>query len=270
MSTNDLVSVIMPAFNPDMVLMKKAINSVFFQTYPDIELIIGDDGSNVAIANYINELISDLNNPNNVKVKVVRNNHNLGISSARNKAIAYSLGKWLVWLDSDDTLQYDCVKNLMKESELYNLVIGECNVYENDSVSRRKPKPYFEDAKKMLGTEKDPFLLNIISIQPQLILKSDLIEIGGFDENFYYAELTELFLRYIFLKGIRKINFIEDAVYNYNRTRDNVLTANRKELFRYRLKALTNYKNNFKISQAELVYLKRDPITGFQKYGLVE
>ena len=269
MLNNGLVSVIMPAFNPDKELMKKAIDSVFSQTYPNIELVIGDDGSQVAILSYIDELVSDLENPRNVKIKVVRNNSNHGISNARNKAISSSSGKWLVWLDSDDSLQNDCITNLMNVSDSYNLVIGECNVYENNSISRRQPKPLFEKAKKLLGTEEDPFLLNIISIQPQLFLKSDFLEVGKFNESFHYAELTELFLRYIFFKGLDRVCFIENAIYNYNRNRENVLSANRKELFRYRLKALTNYKRNFDISSSELVYIARDPLTGFQKYKLL-
>lgn len=267
---NSLVSVIMPAFNPDKDLIKKAIASVFSQSYPMIELIIGDDGSRNPIECYINELISDLENPRNVKIVVVRNNQNLGISRTRNNAIEYSSGKWLVWLDSDDTLQYDCIENLMNKTDSWNYIIGECNVYENDSVSRRKPKPIFDAAQKLLGTEKDPFLLNIISIQPQLILKSDLIEIGAFNEDFRYAELTELFLRYVFFKGLNKVGFIENAVYNYNRNIEHTLSSNRKELFKYRLMALTNYKNYFNISSDELVYVERDQITGFQKYKLLK
>jgi glycosyltransferase involved in cell wall biosynthesis len=248
--------------------LKKAIESVFFQTYPSIELIIGDDGSQVPIESYVYQLVSDLSNPQSIEIRVVRNHHR-GISSARNNAIAYSYGKWLVWLDSDDTLQRDCIMNLMKESDFYSLVIGECDVYENDTVTRRKPKPYFEKVKALLGTENDPFLLNIISIQPQLILKSDLIEIGAFNEDFHYAELTELFLRYISIKGIEKVIFIENAVYNYNRNRESAHTTNRNELFKYRLMALTNYKNYCNISSAELEYVGRDTQTGFQRYKLI-
>lgn len=268
MPKDSLVSVIMPVYDPDRDLMKKAIASVFSQTYHNIEIVLGDDGSNIAVESYIYELISELDNPQNVELKIVRNDVNKGISNARNRAIAHSLGKWLVWLDSDDTLQNDCIEKLMVESNSFNLIIGECDVYENDSVFRRKPKPYFEIAKKKLGTEEDPFLLNIISIQPQLILKSDFIEIGGFNEEYKYAELTELFLRYISKKGLEKVNFIENAIYNYNRNRENTLTANRVELFKYRLKALSTYKN--KIDQAELIYIERDLLTGFQKYKLLK
>lgn len=264
----DLVTVIMPAYNPDKRLMKKAIASVFSQTYPNIELVIGDDGSQIAIEDYLDLLISDLNNPNNVKVKIIRNSNNHGISSARNTAINNSLGKWLVWLDSDDSLQDDCIKNLMDESDLFDLVIGECIVYDDNTISRRKPKSLFSLAKEYYGTEKDPFLLNIISIQPQLILKSELMDIGAFNEHFHYAELTELFLRYISIKGLDKVNFIENAVYNYYRNRENSHSTNRKELFRYRLEALTNYKNFLKISSADLEYVERDSLTGFQKYKL--
>jgi len=268
MQKDNLVSVIMPAYNPDPELLQRAIASVFEQTYTCLELVMGDDGSETAIESYIDDLISGLKNPNDIKITIVRNPVNKGISNARNHAIAHSKGKWLVWLDSDDTLQNDCVEMLMQESSKYNLVVGECNVYEGDSVARRKPKPYFEEAKKYLKTDKDPFMLNIISLQPQLLLKSDFEEIGGFDENYRYAELTELFLKYVSKKGLNKMNFIENAVYNYYRDRENSLTTNRVELFKYRLNALSNYMKKNKVAEGKLAYIERDYLTGFQKYAI--
>lgn len=268
MQINNLVSIIMPAYNPDKKLLRKAIESVFEQTYTCLELVIGDDGSETAIESYIDDLISDLQNPSDIKITIARNSVNNGISNARNHAIAHSKGKWLVWLDADDTLQNDCVEMLMKESSRYNLVVGECNVYEGNSVARRKPKPYFDEAKKYLKTDKDPFMLNIISLQPQLLLKSDFDEIGGFDENYRYAELTELFLRYVSKKGLDKMNFIENAVYNYYRDKENTHTSNRVELFKYRLNALSNYMKKNKITEGKLAYIGRDCLTGFQKYAI--
>jgi glycosyltransferase involved in cell wall biosynthesis len=268
MQTNDLVSVIMPAYNPDKELLQKAIKSVFEQTYSYIELVIGDDGSDTAIENYTDGLISGLQNPNDVKIKIVRCNVNKGISHARNQAITQSNGKWLVWLDSDDTLQNDCIEMLMRESDKYNLIIGECNVYEGTTVSRRKPKSYFEEAKKYLKTEKDPFLLNIISLQPQLLLKSDFNEIGGFDENYRYAELADLFLRYVSKKGLGKVNFIEDAMYNYNRDRENTLSRDRNNVFKQRIKALSDYLILNNIYGKQIVYNQRNSQTGMQEYIL--
>ena len=268
MHQNNLVSVIMPAYNPDKELLKKAINSLFQQTYPCIELLIGDDGSDIAVENYIDDLISDLKNPSNIKVSIVRSSTNKGISNARNQAIAHSKGKWLVWLDADDTLQNDCIEMLMRESNKYNLVIGVSDVYEGDNVTRRKPKPYFEAAKKYLKTENDPFLLNIISLQPQLLLKSDFDEIGGFDENYRYAELTDLFLRYVYKKGLDKVNFIEDAVYNYNRDRENSLSKDRENVLKQREIILSNYLTLNNIYDKSIVYSQRNPITGMQEYIL--
>ena len=88
------VSVIIPAYNTEKYIAK-AINSALCQTLSNIEVIVVDDCSTdntVAI-------VQDFNDP---RIKLIRNNNNLGAGGARNKAIAAAQGKWIAVLDSDD------------------------------------------------------------------------------------------------------------------------------------------------------------------------
>lgn len=267
MYKEQLISVIIPAFNPNMALLERAIHSVLSQTYPEIEILICDDGSNNAIcALQLAKLVEGTAIEG--RLQLIRHETNRGISAARNTAIGKASGKWLVWLDADDTLDDRCIEQLYKASQGKTLVIGECLVTEGGTTSRRIAKPYFEQAAYLLGTQEDPFLLNIVAIQPQLFDHAVYDRLGGFNRDFYYAELTELFLRYLASEGVSSLQYCENALYNYDRTNEQSHTSHREELFRYRVKALQRYMNDLNIAGKYIKYIGRDPQSQMQRYAL--
>lgn len=87
-----LVSVIIPVYNRDRYL-SEAIDSVFAQNYPAIELIIVDDGSTDRSAKIAQRYLPNLR---------YHYQPNGGIGAARNMGIALSTGEFLAFLDSDD------------------------------------------------------------------------------------------------------------------------------------------------------------------------
>ena len=90
-----LVSVLMPLYNKE-AYVEEAIKSVLNQTYPNIELIIVDDGSTDGSFTVAEKLISD-------KIHLFRQ-VNKGVSAARNLAFEYSKGDFIQYLDADDVL----------------------------------------------------------------------------------------------------------------------------------------------------------------------
>lgn len=90
-----LVSVIVPTFNRSPYL-QTALHSVFAQTLTDFELIVVDDGSTDETAT----LLDAIRDP---RLRVVRHETNRGIATARNSGLAAASGKYIAWLDSDDT-----------------------------------------------------------------------------------------------------------------------------------------------------------------------
>ena len=110
-----LVSVLMTAFNRQNYIAE-AIESVLASTYVNFELIIVDDCSNDNTVNIANEYAVKDN-----RVKVYVNEKNLGQFKNRNKAASLAKGKYIKYLDSDDTildfgLAY-CVENMEKFPE---------------------------------------------------------------------------------------------------------------------------------------------------------
>jgi len=87
-----LVSVIMPAYNAENFI-RRAVDSVFSQTYKNYELIVVDDGSDDLTKDILNEYGNKL-------IYIYQNN--AGASAARNKGINRSKGELIAFLDSDD------------------------------------------------------------------------------------------------------------------------------------------------------------------------
>ncbi len=94
---NKLVSVIIPFFNR-FNLLKESIKSVANQTYSPIELILVDDCSH----SKFNEKFLDQYKNDNFRIKIVRNEKNIGPGLLREKGRLMAKGEYLAYLDSDD------------------------------------------------------------------------------------------------------------------------------------------------------------------------
>ena len=91
-----VVSVIVPAYNAAATL-PRTLESVRRQTFADYEIIVIDDGSSDATMVEVAEIASI-----DPRVLVIRQS-NAGVASARNSGIAQARGRFLAFLDADDT-----------------------------------------------------------------------------------------------------------------------------------------------------------------------
>ena len=259
-----VVSVIIPWCNTDVDLLIQSVKSAANQTYGQVEIVICNDGSTIDKREDL--LINSRHIRDNLII--IDNEQNEGIPIARNRSVAASSGSWLVWLDADDILEKKCVSRLLDAAIKNNkeMIVGECVVCENSHVSRRRPKIYYDLAKKYFRTVFDPFMLNVISVQPQIISRDAFYKIGEFNTDYDSAEMTEFFLRFIVKRGLDKLGFIEDAIYFYNRKQESSVSTNRDLLFKYRKKALLYYKQQLNINVDDINYLGRSSNTGMQSY----
>lgn len=101
---NELISVIMPAYNAEKTL-SQAIESVLKQSYKYLELIIVDDCSNDQTL-----LLARKYEKQDKRVHVLSNQTNRGVSFTRHKAVKEATGKWLAFLDSDDVWMSDKIE----------------------------------------------------------------------------------------------------------------------------------------------------------------
>lgn len=90
------VSVIIPVFNRQDVL-RRAVASVLAQTFQDYELIVVDDGSAKQVVDALSEA------RDKISLCVIRHDRNRGAAAARNTGAGAASGRYLAFLDSDDT-----------------------------------------------------------------------------------------------------------------------------------------------------------------------
>lgn len=100
-----LVSIIMAAYNRAGTL-ERAVSSVFNQTYPNMELIIVDDGS----TDNTREVLARFNNP---AIRVVYHEKNKGVTAAKNSGLNEIRGEWFTTLDSDDEMIPEAIETMM-------------------------------------------------------------------------------------------------------------------------------------------------------------
>jgi len=111
-----LVTVIIPTYNSANTV-EQSIESVINQTMPDFELIIVDDGSRDKTFEIISEIAKK-----DSRIKVLKNEFNIGVAATRNNALKIASGKYIAFLDSDDIWAKE---KLEKQIELLEKIDGD-------------------------------------------------------------------------------------------------------------------------------------------------
>jgi glycosyltransferase involved in cell wall biosynthesis len=118
MEEKPLVSILMTAYNREQYI-GEAIASVLAIDYSNYELIIVDDGSEDKTVPIIREFL-----PRDRRIRFYQNDQNLRDYPNRNKAASYALGKYLVYVDSDDRMFADALNKFVEAMEAHQCSFG--------------------------------------------------------------------------------------------------------------------------------------------------
>ncbi|MDR1195126.1 MAG: glycosyltransferase family 2 protein [Endomicrobium sp.] len=105
MTDQPLVSIVMAAYNGQNFL-KKQLDSLFMQTYKNIEIIACDDCSTDSTISILKSYSS---------VKVLQNEQNIGFVKTFEKVISAAKGKYIALCDQDDVWLPEKIETLVKE-----------------------------------------------------------------------------------------------------------------------------------------------------------
>lgn len=128
------ISIIIPMYNVELYI-EHCLLSCLQQDIPvsDYEIIVVNDGSldgSLAIAERVASKASNIN---------IISQPNGGLSAARNTGVEHAKGDYLWFVDSDDRIRENCLKNLIEQCErehLDMLAIAAANVIEGRELRR--------------------------------------------------------------------------------------------------------------------------------------
>jgi GT2 family glycosyltransferase len=177
-----LVSVIIPCFNHGKYL-KQAVKSIKRQKYPNIEIIVVDDGS----SDNTQRVLKGMRGVKNILKS------NGGLSAARNTGILNSTGGLLVFLDADDWLLENAIKTnfsyLQADAELAFVSGGHVKFFteSNETVV----------CEQLVGAEHYLHLLhgNYIGMHAAVMFRKWVFDHHLYDESLNACEDYDLYLR---------------------------------------------------------------------------
>lgn len=213
------ISIIVPVYNVENYVVS-CLQSIASQTYRDFEAIIVDDGSPDRSADLCEEFCKG-----DTRFRLVHKK-NGGLSSARNYGLDWAMGEYVIFIDSDDTVDPDMLKVFVSrfDSGVDALCCGVTRVYANG----RREKQFTEgvdfpvsphDALQSMLTLRGIH----ISAGSTLVRRNVLVEnnirfaVGEINEDFLYLVQLILASRTVAITGV--------PLYNYYERPDSITTS---------------------------------------------
>ena len=201
------VTIIVPAYNEEVVI-KKSLLSLLEQTYPNLEIIVVDDGSKDRT--YIEAKRLEFIKGNR-DLKVYRKK-NSGKANAINFGIERATGELIMAVDADSILDKNAVLLMARYFDDDEIAAVAGSVYvsnQNNLLTKLQALEYIEGLNMVRNGQAFLKLVNIIPGPIGMFRKSALIDVGLYDDD-TFAEDCDVTLKLI-SKGY-KIEFESDAV----------------------------------------------------------
>lgn len=228
-----VISIIMPVFNVDLELLKKAVNSVQKQWYKKWELCIADDASTDP---KIKEMLETFSQSDS-RIKVVYRHGNGGIVKASNDALKLADGAYVGFLDNDDELTEDALYEVVKalQEEKYDLLYSDEDKLDKAADGTyHRCEPHFKP-----DWAPDLLLSNNYICHFSVYKKKIVNELGGMREGFDGSQDHDLVLR--FTEKTQRIKHIPKILYHWRKVEGStaVAVANKPYAMEAGKKALT-------------------------------
>jgi glycosyltransferase involved in cell wall biosynthesis len=182
------VSVIMGTYNGEKYL-RLAIESILSQTFRDFELIVIDDCSSDHTSLILGEITDD-------RVRVIRNEHNLGIAATLNRAIGFATGRYVAFQDHDDISLPDRLQvqaRFLDGHPEIGMVGSSCRIIDDSGSVEKDISVKCDDAAlRWALLWYNPFFHTTLMVR-----RSVLAEIGGYscDPRYRFSEDFEMMSR---------------------------------------------------------------------------
>lgn len=237
------VSVIIPCFNQQHYL-QQALYSLVDQHYPELQVIVIDDGSDEAVVLPENDWPFEL---------IVFRQVNQGLAAARNQGLQLAKGELIKFLDADDVLLPGClqaqVPTISNSTDMVSL-IGFVD-YSLKTEEKREIIPAFSDPLEAL------FLQNFAPVHSYLFSKKSIESVGGFSTDKRtkggcedYDLLLRLVVAGIGFVTVHKLGVVYYRYADSMSTQSDNMNKTRAAVWSYTAQTLLSNAHHFSASQA--------------------
>lgn len=195
---DEKISIIIPVYQAEKYLAK-CLMTVRQQSYPNLEIILVDDGS-TDLSGKICDEVSEKDN----RIVVVHQK-NQGVSSARNAGLDLCTGTYVMFVDADDWMEVDCCECVIKRMAREDADICFFEMH----IEKELPE-------KTTALD-DYFIDNLVDTKKKLMKATIPFKNGDSEQNMvFYGPYCKVFKREIigdirFLLGLK---YGEDALFN--------------------------------------------------------
>lgn len=241
------ISVIIPAYRSEETQLQRAVSSVLTQEYPDLEILIIDDGNEPKYLPILQK-VSETDD----RIRVLHVPHG-GVSAARNTGIRSAEGAYIFFLDADDLLVPGCLKEAAEIAERENadlLIGGTAAVYDGTVRAKRLPETEIIRINHKNRTWIKKIMLGEIErVTPEVffnrgiaarLVKTEVAQRHLFDQTLAYGEDT-LFNMDIICSESRVV-LVKQAWYYYVRNQDSATHRYNPDIFQQETASLTRLR----------------------------
>jgi glycosyltransferase involved in cell wall biosynthesis len=224
---NSIVTVVVATYYSSEFIVE-TLESVFAQTWKDIELIICDDCSGDNTVEICRNWL-DKHSQRFISVEILTSEKNMGVPANVNRGLHISKGVWISFLAGDDTLKPCCIEDniswitshpevrvLFSSVEIYNNKFEPRNLVSTTPGDPYNPKGIMAPGRDAESQYKMLLIADRIHFTPSLFLhRETLLSVGGFDERFKLLEDHPLWLN--LTRSGHKLYFMDKVTVNYRR-----------------------------------------------------
>ena len=235
---NSIVSIIIPIYNVEAYL-DNCLRSVATQSLTvGIECVLVDDCGTDNSIKIAEQFITDYKG--DVDFRILHHEHNRGLSAARNTGIQAAKGKYVYFLDSDDTITPDCMAGLMDiidkhpGIDLIQGLISQDSPYMNQFAEKKWPD--FTDDQKyikkaLLDYDELPVCAANKMVRRSLIIYNNIFfKEGIIHEDNYWS--------FFLAKHVRSLAVYPEKCYLYTVNPDSITKATNKEKETYSFRVI--------------------------------
>mgnify|MGYP004494858807 CR=1 FL=1 len=217
------VSIIVPVYNVEEYL-DKCLNSLVNQTLKDIEIIVVNDGTRDNSQDIIDKYKEKF--PKLIKAYKKENG---GLSSARNYGLDKASGEYISFIDSDDYIDVNMMKEMYNKAHDNNFDVVVCDmeyIYKNYT----KVVSSLIDIDLKDKEEIKKHMINIYPAACNKIYKKNIIKDLKFKEGVWYEDVE---FTYRLLPLINSIGTIKKPFYKYLQRENAITSTFNDKIFNY-------------------------------------